>query len=282
MGTIEALRKSLDVSEHFVKKNLPTIITIASSGGVAGSVYLMAKEAPRAAEKVKEKKLLDPNFSKAQTVAVYCEECWPSLTLAGVSIAGMNYANHKQIVRIAEIGAAYSLVVSDNKTKDKIIETKDKVIESLKDIVGEDKVEEAKEKLGVSSKSKSAYQTEVENIEPKVFGKNEIRPCRLVFTGQEFKNSMNGLTKGLEYCKAALDPSPNIYGNKVDKVDYLPLSEVQYQIKCSQSESGDLLGWAAGDYFGYSIAVADIRGNVGYDVYLHGQPTFGFDMINEK
>ena len=279
MGTIETLRKSLDVSEHFVKKNLPTIITVASSGGMVGSVILMAREAPKAADKIKEKKLLDPGFSKMQVVAVYCEECWPSIALGTASIFGVNYANHKQLGRLASLGAAYSFVISESKNKDKIIETKDRVIDSLKGIVGEEKVEETKEKYGLS---KTAYQTEKEDIlpDPKVLGKNEIRPCRLAFTGQKFKNSMNGLTAGLEKCKESINNEFGIYDHKVDKVQYMPLAEVQYQIKCDMSDAGDLLGWCANsrEKFDYKISVADIDGTVGYEVLLFPDPDYGYDV----
>lgn len=265
MGTIETLKKTLDVTEHIVKKNLPTIITIASSGGMVGSVILMAKEAPKASFKVEMKRELDPNFSKAEVIAVYCEECWPSIALGTASIIGVNYANHLNLGKIASLGAAYSFVVSDNKAKDKAIKV-------LEEAVGKEKVEEIKKKFEdkdpVVAESIGQQAYDVEKITK--YGKNEKRPCVISWTGSEFYATYNELYAGIQKSKELFAPVGDAF--------YISLGDVLYNLHAPACDAGDELGFQ--NDFDAMITECVINGAVGWKVTFLSQPLPDYDLIN--
>ena len=264
MSKIETAKKVGEFMIHFAKKNLPSIMSVCGGIGVVVTTGLAIKETPKAMEKIEAKKVKDPDISALEMVAVAVPEYAPALIAFAITEGLIFGANHINLKRIAALGALYTGVCADNKTKDK-------AIKALEEIVGKEKVDELKKKLDISepevanSIGQDAYTVEKCISQ----GKNEKRPCVLGYTGSEFRATYNELKAGIQKCKEYFSP--------IGDAMYISLGDVLYNLHAPACDAGDQLGF--GEDFDADVVECNFNGTLGWKVIFYTQPTDDYDQL---
>lgn len=253
MDKIKAAKHLWKAAGHFVKKNLPTIMTIGAGVGCAVTVGLAIKATPRAVEKIEEKKKKDPDLTIWEKIAVGGPE-YAAAIMAFLVTEGLLFgSNHVNLKRIAGLGALYSAVCADK-------ETKEKALKAAEEFIGKEKMTEIREKV-------------LEEKQPK-FGSGERRPCILSYQnfqiGGIFYNSYDGIdmamTDALEEAKT--------YGA-------VKLSDVLSRLKMpDEYYIGDIL--VLDKDMDYCVYATTINGTPGWNVSLSTEPLIDHDAHLSK
>ena len=249
MDKLKAAKQLWKAAGHFVKKNLPTIMTIGAGVGCAVTVGLAIKATPKAIEKIEEKKKKDPDLTIWEKIAV----------------GGPEYAAAIMAFLITEgllFGSIYSAVCADK-------ETKEKALKAAEELIGKEKMTEIREKV----LKEEAEETKAEEKPPK-FGSGERRPCILTYQnfqiGGIFYNSYDGIdmamTDALEEAKT--------YGA-------VKLSDVMTRLKMpDEYYIGDIL--VLDQDMDYCVYAATVNGTPGWNVSLNTEPLIDHDAHLSK
>ena len=280
MSTFDTVRLVCKHGGTFIKKNLPTIMTIGAGIGVGVTSYFAIKATPAAMEKIKEKEALDPDMTTLQKVAVAVPEYAPAIVAFAITEGLLLGANHINLKKIATISALYSALSADKKTKEK-------ALKAAEEIIGKEKMDDIKKAVGVTKESVVAtsegmndYEAEklAEKIEYSKQGKNEVRPCRFNWTGQLFHNSYNGLYAGL--LKASEQFRwPTAAERKEGRVGLVCINDLLHYIKCPACGAGDEYAFVCSgpnEELQWSITETTIDDKLGYEVYIWPDPTNDF------
>lgn len=272
MTKLEMARRAWKHGKHFVKKNLPMILSVGAGIGTAVTVVMAVKEAPKAAERVKEKEKIDPNMTVPEKIVVGGQQM-PATIMAFLITEGLIFASTGSwMKRVAGFSVLYSAAVADKESKDKVLKAAEKLI-------GKDMMDEFKKQVGITEPISAKDAEDMINNPEQIEGKNEIRRCELALTGQIFDASYNDLVRGLEYSRRRI--KPNDYGSLRDLNDYMALNDICIKIKCPTSDIGDQIGYAAGDDFRWSIVPENIKGAAGWKVYIYPDPKDSFDRFDD-
>lgn len=100
MNFLKLVKTGALKSAHFMKKNLPTILTIAGAGGAVASVVLAVKATPKAMKLIEERKAREEK--EKLTVLETVDACWKEYAFTGVTLTvaiacviGANFLNLK-------------------------------------------------------------------------------------------------------------------------------------------------------------------------------------------
>ena len=262
MDKIKAAKQIWKAAGHFVKKNLPTIMTIGAGVGCAVTVGLAIKATPRAIEKIEEKKKKDPELTIWEMAAIGGPE-YAAAIVAFLITEGLLFgANHVNFKRIAGLGALCSALSADK-------ETKDKALKAAEELLGKEKMAEIKDKI----LQEEADEARLEEKAPK-FGTGERRPCILSYRnfqiGGIFYNSYDGIdvamTDALEEAKT--------YGA-------VKLSDVMTRLKMpDEYYIGDIL--VLDKDMDYCVYASTINGTPGWNVCLSTEPLIDHDAHLSK
>ena len=137
-------------SKTQIVKHGPQIMAVAGVGCFIAGTYCAIKETPKAMVKLEEKRKLDPNMGKLQTVAVVVPEYKATVacTAAGITFTGLAW--HLEAKYVATLLAGLSKLDLENKN----------LIEASKQVVGEEKTGEIlakKEELAVEDAEIEAH-----------------------------------------------------------------------------------------------------------------------------
>lgn len=119
-------------SKTTIIKHGPQIMAVAGAGCFIAGTYYAIKETPKAMAKLEQKKALDKDMGKLQTIAVVAPEYKKTLacTTAGIVFTGLSW--HLEAKHVATLTAALSGALKE----------KEQLIEASKKVVGEEKTGE--------------------------------------------------------------------------------------------------------------------------------------------
>lgn len=84
MNFLKLVKTGMFKSAHFMKKNLPTILTIAGAGGAVASVVLAVKATPKAMKLIEERKAREEK--EKLTALETIDACWKEYIFTGVTL----------------------------------------------------------------------------------------------------------------------------------------------------------------------------------------------------
>lgn len=263
MNKLEMAKRAFITGSRFVRKHLPTIMSIGAGIGACAAVGLAIKEAPAAMEKVEQRVEKDPDITAVEKGAAAIQELAPAIIVLMLTLVLIFGANHINIKRIAGIATLYSAVSADNKIKEKALET-------AEDILGKDKVNEIKAKVLKEDKEEVAVS---DHSEP-LYGRGERRPCRLIYKnkpiGGIFYNSYNGI----DIAMTDIAEEASTYGAA-------PMRKMLTMLKMADDYYiGDLL--VVGPDFDYTIYSATVGNAAGWDVCINNDLMIDYDSELDK
>lgn len=174
------------VSKKTIVKYAPQLMAVAGAGCFIGATYCAIKETPEATRRLEEKQKLDENMSALEKVAVGgpAYKKTACLTVAGlVFTAGawkIESDKMAEMVGIAATAISHSRVVDD----------------VTKEVVGEEKAKEIKDKVNASRDDICPFDEADPNLI--IPGEYAKVPCMFALTGQTFTNSRKGIVDGME------------------------------------------------------------------------------------
>lgn len=263
MNKLEMLKHIIKASSKFVRKNLPTIMSIGAGIGACAAVGLAIKETPAAVEKIEQRLEKDPDISAIEKGAAAAPELAPAIIVLVLTLVLIFGANRINLKRIAGLATLYSAVSVDSKIKEK-------ALEKAEDILGKEKIDEIKAKV-LKEEPKDIPSSE--HSEP-LYGRSERRPCRLIYKnkpiGGIFYNSYNGI----DIAMTDIAEEANTYGAASMKklLTLLKMSDEYY--------IGDLL--VVGPDFDYTIYSATVGNAAGWDVCINEDLMIDYDSGLEK
>lgn len=269
MGTIDTVKVVWKHGSSFIKRNLPTIMTVGAGIGVAVTVGLAIKATPSAVEKIRAKEEIDPDMTTLQKVAVGAPDYAATIMAFAITEGLMFGANHMNLKRIATISALYSALSADKKTKEK-------VLSAAEEIIGKEKMDDIKKAVGMEEKTPKEAVKNDDDILPgeavsstaAFSGRYEKRPCRLTYNNQQigetFINSFNGIDEAMSDCACEAET----YGA-------VSMDKVMSRLKMSKAYIGSIL--ALDKDMDYSITADKINGATGWNVELSDEPLIDYD-----
>ena len=180
-------KKIFKNGKSFAKNNAPAIATAASIICWTGALVTTAIKAPKMHEIIKDKKERDPEASKLELAAAAAPVMAAPAALA-IGGAAMEIFSLK--MSNARVAAAMSLAAT-------AMADKNAVLEAAKDIVGEEKVDEIREKVTEKHLEKEGKSI-VKDDGQLPFADDEMRPAIFGLTGQTFTSSPAKIKIGIE------------------------------------------------------------------------------------
>lgn len=262
MDKIKAAKQLWKAAGHFVKKNLPTIMTIGAGVGCAVTVGLAIKATPKAIDKIEEKKKKDPDLTIWEMIAIGGPE-YAAAIIAFLITEGLMFgSNHVNLKRLAGLGALYSAVCADK-------ETKEKALKAAEELLGKEKMTEIREKV----LKEEAEKPKIEEKLPK-FGTGERRPCILTYQNFQIGGIFNNSYDGIDMAMTDALEEAKTYGA-------VKLSDVMTRLKMpDEYYIGDIL--VLDQDMDYCVYASTINGTPGWNVSLNTEPLIDHDAHLSK
>ena len=182
-------------SKTTIIKHGPQIMAVAGAGCFIAGTYYAIKETPKAMAKLEQKKALDKDMGKLQTIAVVAPEYKKTLacTTAGIVFTGLSW--HLEAKHVATLTAALSGALKE----------KDQLIEASKKVVGEEKTGEI-----MAKKEEIAQEDSYETGSGRVIPSDQV-PYLFKFPGGvKFWSTWAKFKAGMEYNRRCLMTNKNI------------------------------------------------------------------------
>lgn len=268
--TIMNGKKIFKNGKRLVKQHGPAIATGFSIACWTGSLILMGLEAPKAHKLWAEKKERDPEASKLELWAAVFPVLWKPAALAAAG-AGAEIISLKMMN--ARVLAATSLATA-------AMSDRNAIYNAAKDIVGDEKAEEIREKATEKQVEKEGKRIVDEGELP--FADDEKRPCCFGQTGQTFTSSPAKIKSGFEDAIDILATEDTI--SLEDVVDCIGANEKMGRFKsCALTGNLSYNLWEhdgqgdarvrARDLLGYDLRPwTDENGRLGWYVDMHYRP----------
>lgn len=142
MNFLKLVKTGALKSAHFMKKNLPTILTIAGAGGAVASVVLAVKATPKAMKLIEERK--ERENKEKLTALETVDACWKeyaftgvTLTVAVACVIGANFLHLKGQAALLGLYSAQSEMFKEYKKKMSEIVGAEQETEVRKELVQE-------------------------------------------------------------------------------------------------------------------------------------------------
>lgn len=240
-------------SKTTIIKHGPQIMAVAGAGCFIAGTYCAIKETPKAMAKLEQKKALDKDMGKLQTIAVVAPEYKKTLacTTAGIVFTGLSW--HLEAKHVATLTAALSGALKE----------KDQLIEASKKVVGEEKTGEI-----MAKKEEIASEDSYETGSGKVIPSDQV-PYLFKFPGGvKFWSTWAKIKAGMEYNRRCLMTNKNVSLYEVLKelgADDSDLTEDMYNQTWSLDDDADC-PWATDELMDGSYELLDYEAKP----YNHG------------
>jgi len=238
-------------SKTQIVKHGPQIMAVAGAGCFIAGTYCAIKETPKAMAKLEQKKALDKDMGKLQTIAVVAPEYKKTLacTTAGIVFTGLSW--HLEAKHVATLTAALSGALKE----------KDQLIEASKKVVGE-------EKTGEIMAKKEELQHDSYEADDKVTPSDQI-PYLFKFPGGvKFWSTWAKFKTGMEYNRRCLmtNKSISLYEVLIELgADESDLTEDMYNQVWSLEDDADM-PWATDELMDGAYEMLDYEAKP----YNHG------------
>ena len=243
----------INKSKTQIVKHGPQIMAVAGAGCFIAGTYCAIKETPKAMAKLEQKKALDKDMGKLQTIAVVAPEYKKTLacTTAGIVFTGLSW--HLEAKHVATLTAALSGALKE----------KDQLIEASKKVVGEEKTGEI-----MAKKEEIAAEDSYETGSGKVIPSDQV-PYLFKFPGGvKFWSTWAKFKAGMEYNRRCLMTNKNVSLYEVLKelgADDNDLTEDMYNQTWSLDDDADC-PWATDELMDGAYELLDYEAKP----YNHG------------
>lgn len=181
MNFLKLVKTGALKSAHFMKKNLPTILTIAGAGGAVASVVLAVKATPKAMKLIEERK--EREQKEKLTALETVDACWKeyaftgvTLTVAVACVIGANFLHLKGQAALLGLYSAQGEMFKSYKKE-------------IQDIVGAEQEAEVRKKL---------IQEKVQS-DPRIVNFKPINPGEYPVVDDITGQIISGTKKDIEY-----------------------------------------------------------------------------------
>lgn len=169
-----------------VKKHAPAIATGVSIFCWGAALVITGLEAPKAHRIWAEKKERDPEASNLELAAAIAPVLWKPVALAAVGAGGEILSLKMMNARVLAATSLATMAMNDRNA----------IYSAAKDIVGDEKAEEIRNKAAEKQMEKDNKKIVTE--EQGSFSEDEKRPCSFGLTGQPFTSSPAKIKNGIE------------------------------------------------------------------------------------
>lgn len=240
-------------SKTEIVKHGPQIMAVAGVGCFIAGTYCAIKETPKAMAKLEEKRALDPDMGKLQTMAVVGPEYKKTLACTAAGIAFTGLAWHLEAKYVATLLAGLSKLDLENKN----------LIEASKQVVGEEKTGEI-----LAKKEEIAAEDSYETGSGKVIPSDQV-PYLFKFPGGvKFWSTWAKFKAGMEYNRRCLMTNKNISLYEVLKelgADDNDLTQDMYNLTWNMDDDADC-PWATDELMDGAYELLDYEAKP----YNHG------------
>ena len=233
-----------------VKKHAPAIATGVSIFCWGAALVITGLEAPKAHRIWAEKKERDPEASKLELAAAVAPVLWKPVALAAVGAGGEILSLKMMNARVLAATSLATMAMNDRNA----------IYSAAKDIVGDEKAEEIRNKAAEKQLEKD--NKKVINEESQAFSEDEKRPCSFGLTGQPFTSSPAKIKNGIENAIDILASEDSI--SLEDLIDCIGANEKIGRMK-SCAVTGNL-SYNLWEHDGHGTARERARDMLGYDL----------------
>lgn len=233
-----------------VKKHAPAIATGVSIFCWGAALVITGLEAPKAHRIWAEKKERDPEASKLELAAAVAPVLWKPVALAAVGAGGEILSLKMMNARVLAATSLATMAMNDRNA----------IYSAAKDIVGDEKAEEIRNKATEKQMEKDNKKVIAE--EHVSFSEDEKRPCSFGLTGQPFTSSPAKIKNGFEDAIDILASEDSI--SLEDLIDYIGANEKMGRMK-SCALTGNL-SYNLWEHDGHGSARERARDMLAYDL----------------